>query len=173
VTTGFEILAFPCNQFGGQEPGTNEEIVQFACTRFKAEYPIFDKVNLCTILPFLYGYLKLKETIISFSLHYESSMNNHYHLLTKSNPTCVFYFYAAFDNSELTVGYHTTFCCTSNQLSFLYEMEQGEKPICLFFSSENNKWFCCSNFLDILTRTIYPRGKQLMCSNLNLHYLLG
>jgi hypothetical protein len=39
------ILAFPCNQFGGQEPGTNEEIVQFACTRFKAEYPIFDKVT--------------------------------------------------------------------------------------------------------------------------------
>ncbi|KAL6911946.1 hypothetical protein ACP4OV_000751 [Aristida adscensionis] len=43
---GFEILAFPCNQFGGQEPGTNEEIVQFACTRFKAEYPIFDKVEV-------------------------------------------------------------------------------------------------------------------------------
>jgi len=46
IYAGFEILAFPCNQFGGQEPGTNEEIVQFACTRFKAEYPIFDKVKL-------------------------------------------------------------------------------------------------------------------------------
>lgn len=43
--TDFEILAFPCNQFAGQEPGNNEEIVQFACTRFKAEYPIFDKVS--------------------------------------------------------------------------------------------------------------------------------
>ncbi|CAM8946451.1 unnamed protein product [Rhodiola kirilowii] len=43
---GFEILAFPCNQFGGQEPGTNEQIVEFACTRFKAEYPIFDKVDV-------------------------------------------------------------------------------------------------------------------------------
>ncbi|XP_074587993.1 putative phospholipid hydroperoxide glutathione peroxidase isoform X1 [Curcuma longa] len=42
----FEILAFPCNQFAGQEPGSNEEIVQFACTRFKAEYPIFDKVDV-------------------------------------------------------------------------------------------------------------------------------
>lgn len=41
---GLEILAFPCNQFGAQEPGSNEEIVEFACTRFKAEYPIFDKV---------------------------------------------------------------------------------------------------------------------------------
>ncbi|MCL7036443.1 hypothetical protein MKW94_027254 [Papaver nudicaule] len=40
---GLEILAFPCNQFGGQEPGNNEQIVEFACTRFKAEYPIFDK----------------------------------------------------------------------------------------------------------------------------------
>ncbi|KAK9682893.1 hypothetical protein RND81_10G104700 [Saponaria officinalis] len=43
---GFEILAFPCNQFGGQEPGSNPEIKNFACTRFKAEFPIFDKVDV-------------------------------------------------------------------------------------------------------------------------------
>ncbi|XP_010447481.1 PREDICTED: putative glutathione peroxidase 7, chloroplastic [Camelina sativa] len=43
---GFEILAFPCNQFGFQEPGSNPEIKQFACTRFKAEFPIFDKVDV-------------------------------------------------------------------------------------------------------------------------------
>ncbi|GLT76092.1 hypothetical protein SLA2020_477730 [Shorea laevis] len=43
---GFEILAFPCNQFGGQEPGSNSEIKQFACTRFKTEFPIFDKVDV-------------------------------------------------------------------------------------------------------------------------------
>ncbi|KAI4315408.1 hypothetical protein L6164_028222 [Bauhinia variegata] len=43
---GLEILAFPCNQFGEQEPGTNEQIVEFACTRFKAEFPIFDKVDV-------------------------------------------------------------------------------------------------------------------------------
>ncbi|KAF5938618.1 hypothetical protein HYC85_022877 [Camellia sinensis] len=43
---GLEILAFPCNQFGGQEPGNNEQIVEFACTRFKAEFPIFDKVDV-------------------------------------------------------------------------------------------------------------------------------
>ncbi|KAM7494230.1 hypothetical protein LguiB_028839 [Lonicera macranthoides] len=56
---GFEILAFPCNQFGGQEPGTNEEIKEFACTRFKAEYPIFDKVDVngAKAAP-LYKYLK-------------------------------------------------------------------------------------------------------------------
>ncbi|XP_027329222.1 phospholipid hydroperoxide glutathione peroxidase, chloroplastic-like [Abrus precatorius] len=43
---GLEILAFPCNQFGMQEPGSNQEIKQFACTRYKAEFPIFDKVDV-------------------------------------------------------------------------------------------------------------------------------
>jgi glutathione peroxidase len=42
----FEILAFPSNQFGGQEPGSNEQIKEFACTRFKAEFPLFDKVDV-------------------------------------------------------------------------------------------------------------------------------
>ncbi|KAK1274760.1 hypothetical protein QJS04_geneDACA003871 [Acorus gramineus] len=45
-TQGLEILAFPCNQFGMQEPGSNPEIKKFACTRFKAEFPIFDKVDV-------------------------------------------------------------------------------------------------------------------------------
>ncbi|XP_071723940.1 probable phospholipid hydroperoxide glutathione peroxidase [Rutidosis leptorrhynchoides] len=45
-TQGLEILAFPCNQFGGQEPGSNQQIKDFACTRFKAEFPIFDKVEV-------------------------------------------------------------------------------------------------------------------------------
>ncbi|KAL9330778.1 hypothetical protein ACSQ67_000388 [Phaseolus vulgaris] len=43
---GLEVLAFPCNQFGMQEPGSNEEIKQFAFTRYKAEFPIFDKVDV-------------------------------------------------------------------------------------------------------------------------------
>ncbi|XP_043687284.1 probable glutathione peroxidase 2 [Telopea speciosissima] len=43
---GFEILAFPCNQFAGQEPGSNDEIKEVACTMFKAEFPIFDKVEV-------------------------------------------------------------------------------------------------------------------------------
>lgn len=56
---GFEILAFPCNQFGWQEPGTNEEIQETVCTRFKAEFPIFDKidVNGKNVAP-LYKFLK-------------------------------------------------------------------------------------------------------------------
>lgn len=44
VNAGLEILAFPCNQFAGQEPGNNEEIQEVVCTMFKAEFPIFDKV---------------------------------------------------------------------------------------------------------------------------------
>ncbi|XP_010524011.1 PREDICTED: probable glutathione peroxidase 5 [Tarenaya hassleriana] len=44
--SGFEILAFPCNQFLNQEPGTSQEAHQFACTRFKAEYPVFHKVRV-------------------------------------------------------------------------------------------------------------------------------
>ncbi|GAU31522.1 hypothetical protein TSUD_332980 [Trifolium subterraneum] len=40
---GLEILAFPCNQFLNQEPGSSHDAEQFACTRFKAEYPIFGK----------------------------------------------------------------------------------------------------------------------------------
>ncbi|KAK4355544.1 hypothetical protein RND71_024515 [Anisodus tanguticus] len=43
---GFEILAFPCNQFMKQEPGTSEEAQEFACTRFNAEYPILQKVRV-------------------------------------------------------------------------------------------------------------------------------
>uniref|UniRef100_A0A166JBC9 Glutathione peroxidase n=1 Tax=Daucus carota subsp. sativus TaxID=79200 RepID=A0A166JBC9_DAUCS len=47
---GLEILAFPCNQFNGQEPGTDEEITNFVCTRFKAEYPIFSKSDIKKVL---------------------------------------------------------------------------------------------------------------------------
>lgn len=43
---GLEILAFPCNQFLKQEPGTSQEAQDFACTRYKAEYPIFQKVRV-------------------------------------------------------------------------------------------------------------------------------
>jgi len=42
---GFEILAFPCNQFGKQEPGTNEEIKTFAFSK-GATFTIFDKIEV-------------------------------------------------------------------------------------------------------------------------------
>ncbi|CAN7052600.1 unnamed protein product [Brassica rapa subsp. trilocularis] len=43
---GLVILAFPCNQFLNQEPGTSQDAHEFACTRFKAEYPVFQKVRV-------------------------------------------------------------------------------------------------------------------------------
>ncbi|KAJ1405115.1 Thioredoxin-like superfamily [Sesbania bispinosa] len=45
-SSGLEILAFPCNQFLKKEPGTSQEAQEFACTRYKAEYPIFGKVRV-------------------------------------------------------------------------------------------------------------------------------
>lgn len=43
---GFEILAFPCNDFGGQEPGTNEEIKKFCSTNYNVTFKLFDKIKL-------------------------------------------------------------------------------------------------------------------------------
>jgi len=43
---GFTVLGFPCNQFGRQEPGTNEEIKQFCSTTYQVSFPIFDKIEV-------------------------------------------------------------------------------------------------------------------------------
>jgi glutathione peroxidase len=43
---GFVIVGFPCNQFGGQEPGTNEEIKQFCSSKFNVTFPLFDKLDV-------------------------------------------------------------------------------------------------------------------------------
>ena len=42
----FSVLAFPCNQFGGQEPGTNEEITEFCKLNYNTNFPIFSKVDV-------------------------------------------------------------------------------------------------------------------------------
>lgn len=43
---GFEILAFPCNDFGGQEPGTNEEIKEFCSSNYNITFTLFDKIKV-------------------------------------------------------------------------------------------------------------------------------
>ena len=43
---GLEILAFPCNQFLGQEPGTNEEIQSFCSLTYNVTFPLFDKIDV-------------------------------------------------------------------------------------------------------------------------------
>lgn len=56
---GLEILAFPCNQFGQQEPGTDTEIQQFCELNFKVSFPLFAKIDVNgeNTAP-LYWYLK-------------------------------------------------------------------------------------------------------------------
>jgi glutathione peroxidase len=41
---GFEVLGFPCNQFGGQEPGTPEAIAEFCSTSYGVTFPLFEKI---------------------------------------------------------------------------------------------------------------------------------
>lgn len=42
----FTVLGFPCNQFRGQEPGTNEEIKEFCTSKYNVTFPLFDKIEV-------------------------------------------------------------------------------------------------------------------------------
>src|ERR1051325_7398159 len=42
---GFVVLGFPSNDFGGQEPGSADEIAAFCSSRFKVQFPLFEKVK--------------------------------------------------------------------------------------------------------------------------------
>ena len=42
----FEVLGFPCNQFGKQEPGSDEEIAEFCDLTFKVSFPMFSKIDV-------------------------------------------------------------------------------------------------------------------------------
>ncbi len=59
---GLRILAFPCNQFGSQEPGSNEEIKTFATTKYGVKFDMFAKINVngSKAHP-LWNYLKSKQ----------------------------------------------------------------------------------------------------------------
>lgn len=43
---GFEVIGFPCNQFGGQEPGSAEDIAQFCSVNFGVSFPLMAKVEV-------------------------------------------------------------------------------------------------------------------------------
>ena len=45
-TQGFEVLGFPCNQFGGQEPGNSDEIGEFCQRNYGVSFPMFAKVDV-------------------------------------------------------------------------------------------------------------------------------
>jgi len=43
---GFSVLAFPCNHFGGQEPGTEQEIESFCDLNYQTSFPLFSKIEV-------------------------------------------------------------------------------------------------------------------------------
>lgn len=67
ASRGLEILDFPCNQFGAQAPGTDEEIHEFCTLRFNTQFPRFRKVEVNgeNELP-LYTWLKEQKGFAGF-----------------------------------------------------------------------------------------------------------
>ena len=56
---GFEVIAFPCNQFGGQEPGSAEDIAGFCSLNYGVSFPVMAKVDVNgPAAPPLYDWLK-------------------------------------------------------------------------------------------------------------------
>ena len=43
---GFSVLGFPCNQFGGQEPGSAQDIAAFCSTKYDVTFPMFAKIDV-------------------------------------------------------------------------------------------------------------------------------
>jgi glutathione peroxidase len=60
---GFVVLGFPCNQFGGQEPGSDAEVAAFCSTKYDVSFPLFSKldVNGASRAP-LYAWLTAEKT---------------------------------------------------------------------------------------------------------------
>lgn len=46
AASGFTVVAFPCNQFGGQEPGSAEEVAAFCSTQYAVTFPVLEKVEV-------------------------------------------------------------------------------------------------------------------------------
>jgi glutathione peroxidase len=75
---GLQVLGFPCNQFGGQDPGNNEEIAQFCQLNFGVTFPMMAKVDvngpnatplfdwLCNEAPGLLGSTRIKWNFTKF-----------------------------------------------------------------------------------------------------------
>jgi len=70
----FEILAFPSNDFGGQEPLNGLEILEFCMTKYEATYPIFDK-----------SHVKGKNANLLFDFFSDKSKNGKYSAAPKWN----------------------------------------------------------------------------------------
>jgi glutathione peroxidase len=92
---GFEVLGFPCNQFGAQEPGDEEQIKSFCETRFDVSFPLFAKIDvngpgthplyefLKTAEPGLLGTEAIKWNFTKFLVAKDGSVRNRYAPQTK------------------------------------------------------------------------------------------
>ncbi|WP_286261254.1 glutathione peroxidase [Thalassotalea atypica] len=92
---GFEILAFPCNQFKEQEKGTNEEIKSFCDLQFNIKFPLFSKLDvngdnahplykfLKSQAPGIFGTEKIKWNFTKFLINKDGEVVSRYAPITK------------------------------------------------------------------------------------------
>ncbi len=92
---GLVILAFPCNQFGEQEPGSNAEIQRFCTTKYRLSFPLFAKIEvngeqahplfkfLTAKAPGFLGSRKIKWNFTKFLINSKGEVIRRYAPLTK------------------------------------------------------------------------------------------
>ena len=92
---GFEILGFPCNQFGNQEPGSDAEIGAFCSTTYNVTFPVFSKIevngpqadplyeHLKTAAPGLMGLTSIKWNFTKFLVDRKGKVVRRYAPTTK------------------------------------------------------------------------------------------
>lgn len=93
---GFEILAFPSNDFKGQEPGTEDEIKDFCSTNYNVQFPLFSKVGILENRHPLYASLieAQPETNVNNGEGMEERLRNFGH--TRVDPTDVLWNFEKF-----------------------------------------------------------------------------
>ncbi len=93
---GFEILGFPCNDFKGQEPGSEEEIKDFCSTNYNVTFPLFSKVGILENRHPLYAALieARPETDVTNGGAMEENLRNFGH--TRTDPTDVLWNFEKF-----------------------------------------------------------------------------
>ncbi|MBX3298990.1 MAG: redoxin domain-containing protein [Acidobacteria bacterium] len=93
---GFEILGFPCNDFKGQEPGSEEEIKDFCSTNYNVTFPLFSKVGILENRHPLYAALieARPETDVTNGGTMEENLRNFGH--TRTDPTDVLWNFEKF-----------------------------------------------------------------------------
>ena len=87
---GLEILAFPCNQFGSQEPGSSKEIQNFCTERYAVTFPVFSKTDVNGVdehkiytylkkrAPGVLGTTKIKWNFTKFLLDHKNNLVKRY-----------------------------------------------------------------------------------------------